>query len=129
MNTTEQKTILIADDELAVRALLKKTLGTAYTVLEASDGEEAVDIACREKPDLILLDIMMPRLDGIGACSIIKADPDNRDIPVIMVTARWQTPDQEYAREMGANGYIVKPFRPKQLLETVSNHLKVKDKV
>jgi CheY-like chemotaxis protein len=128
MEITDRKTILVADDELVVRAFMKKTLSKNYTVLEACDGEQAVDIARREKPALILMDIMMPKLDGIGACSVIKSDPDNKAIPVIMVTARWQQPDQEYAREMGADGYIVKPFRPKELLETVSNYLTVEGK-
>jgi two-component system alkaline phosphatase synthesis response regulator PhoP len=125
MNTAYQKRILVADDELSVRSLLRKTSGQSYTVLEASDGDQAVDMARREKPDLILMDIMMPKLDGIGACNIIKSNPDTRTIPVVMVTARWQKLDQEYAEEMGADGYIVKPFRPCELMSTVSAFLKI----
>jgi CheY-like chemotaxis protein len=123
MNGTEQKTILVSDDESSVRSMLKKMLSRSYTVIEASNGEEAVDIAGREKPDLILMDVMMPKLDGIGACNIIKSDPATKAIKVIMVTARWQKLDQEYAAEMGADGYVVKPFRTQELMETIDQFL------
>ncbi len=124
MRRTDPKKILVADDELSVRSLLRKTLSKDYEVLEAGDGEEAVEVVRAEKPDLVLMDIMMPKLDGIGACSIIKSDPDTRAIPVVMVTARWQKLDQEYAAEMGADGYVAKPFQPRELMRQISKFLK-----
>ena len=123
MDDSEKKRILIADDESSVRSLLKRILSGNYVVFEASNGEEALDVAHREKPDLILMDIMMPKLDGIGACTLIKNDPVTQTIPVIMVTARWQPLDQEYAKDMGADGYLVKPFDTKELMDMTEKFL------
>ena len=78
--------ILIADDELYVRLLVKSALDTSYSVREASDGEEALDITRTEKPDLVLMDILMPKVDGHTACYEIKMDQLTRGIPVIMLT-------------------------------------------
>ena len=118
-----KKRILIADDEAYIRLLVKSTLGKDYIVLEASDGEEAVSVARTQKPDLILMDIMMPKLDGVGACNVLKADTATRMVPIIMVSARGDKLDQEYSREMGADGYITKPFSSKTLLDTVNRLL------
>ena len=96
----DKRKILIVDDELYVKLLLKRALCRDYTILEAGDGEEAIDIARRQKPDLILMDILMPKLDGIGACYILKSDVDTREIPVIMVSGITNNLDQEYSREM-----------------------------
>ena len=115
--------ILIADDEAYIRLLVRGILGKDYIVLEACDGEEAVDIARTQRPDLILMDIMMPKFDGIGACHVIKSDSVTEGIPVIMVSARGEKLDQEYARDMGADGYITKPFSPQELLNTVASLL------
>ena len=106
----DKRKILIADDELYIRLLVKSAVGRDYIVLEASDGEEAIDIARSQKPDLILMDIMMPKLDGIGACYLLKSDIDTRAIPVIMVSVRTDTLDQGYSKEMGADDYLTKPF-------------------
>jgi len=78
--------ILIADDELYVRLLVKSALDTSYSVLEASDGEEALDITRTEKPDLVLMDILMPKLDGYTACYQTKTDEATKAIPVVMLT-------------------------------------------
>ena len=123
MDETDKKKILIADDESSVRSLLRRILHGKYIVLEASDGEEAVVMAQKEKPDAILMDMMMPKLDGVGACNIIKDDPDTKAIPVIMVTARWQPLDQEWAKDMGVDGYIVKPFDHRELMDTINELL------
>ena len=123
MDESGRKKILIADDESSVRSFLRRILRGKYIVSEASDGEEAVDMAQREKPDVILMDIMMPKLDGVGACNIIKSDLGTRAIPVIMVTARWQPLDQEYAQDMGADGYIVKPFDTRELMDKINECL------
>ena len=119
----EKKKILIADDETYIRLLVRSVLGRDYSVLEASDGEEAVYIARTQSPALILMDIMMPKLDGVGACNIIKSGLNTREILVIMVSAREDKLDQEYAKEMGADGYVIKPFRSWELLYTVNSLL------
>ena len=118
-----KKKILIADDEAYIRLLVKSILGKDYTFLEASNGEQAVDLARAQRPDLILMDIMMPKLDGVGACRIIKSGAVTKTITVIMVSARSDTLDQEYAKEMGADGYITKPFNSQYLLDTVNHFL------
>jgi two-component system alkaline phosphatase synthesis response regulator PhoP len=118
------KKVLIADDEAYIRLLVKSILGKDYIVLEAGDGEEAVNIARTQRPDLILMDIMMPKLDGVGACKVIKSDSSTEGIPVVMVSARGDTLDQEYAKDMGADGYITKPFNARELWDTVNRLLK-----
>ncbi len=118
-----KRKILIADDETYIRLLVRSILGRDYTVLEASNGEEAVDMARTQSPDLILMDIMMPKLDGVGACNIIKADSVTGTIPVVMLTALTDKLDQKYSRDMGADGYITKPFSSQELLETVTRLL------
>jgi two-component system alkaline phosphatase synthesis response regulator PhoP len=118
----EKRKVLIADDELYIRLLVKSAVGRDYTVLEASDGEQAVDIARCQKPDIILMDIMMPKLDGIGACYILKSDVSTRAIPVIMVSVRTDTLDQDYSKEMGADDYLTKPFSVQALLDKTKQY-------
>ena len=115
----EKRKILVVDDEENVRHLLHSMLGSKYIVLEARDGEIAIDIARKNKPDLILMDIMMPNIDGYTACYTIKHDPATKTIPVIMVTAVGQELNKKLAKEMGADGYITKPFSLLELLNTV----------
>ena len=115
-----KKKILVADDEPSIRRAVRKILEKDYLVLEASDGEQAIDMARVQRPDLILMDIMMPKLDGIGACNIIKSDSALRSIPVIMLTALTHKLDQEYSRSMGADGYLTKPFDTKELHAAIS---------
>jgi two-component system alkaline phosphatase synthesis response regulator PhoP len=119
----DRKKILIADDEADIRRLVKSALGTDYTVLEASNGEEAVDIVRSQKPDLVLMDIMMPKLDGIGACYILKSDISTRAIPIIMISVRADTLDQDYSREMGADEYLTKPFNVRDVLNVIGRLL------
>ncbi len=88
-----------------------------YRVLVAADGEEAVSAAQEHHPDVILLDGEMPRLHGFDACRQIKADPSTQNITVIMVTAKAQDEDRQRGLEAGADGYIRKPFSPRELLE------------
>ena len=118
-----KKKVLVADDEAYIRLLVRSILGKDYTVLEASDGEEAVNMAHAQRPDLILMDIMMPKLDGVGACNIIKSDPITGTIPVVMLTALADKLDQKYATDMGADGYMIKPFSSWELLYTVNSLL------
>ena len=122
-NQMDKKKVLIADDEAHIRLLVRSILAKDCIVLEAGDGEEAVDVARTERPDLILMDIMMPKLDGVGACNIIKSDSITGTIPVVMLTALTDKLDQKYAKDMGADGYITKPFTSWELLDTVNRFL------
>lgn len=119
-----KKTILIADDEPNVRLLIKNILHREYTVLEAKDGKEAIDITLSDKPDLILLDIMMPKVDGLSACHAIKNNPVTERIPIVMLTAVGYDLNKKLSMEvMGADDYITKPFDPKALLNVVKGYL------
>ena len=116
----EPKRILICDDDLAILRVLQVNLEVeGYTTLLAHHGEEALEVAAREKPDLIILDIMMPRLDGYGACKRLKADPDLKDIPVVFLSAKAQQSDIEKGKTYGVADYLTKPFDPDVLVETI----------
>ncbi len=119
----DKKTILIADDEQSVRLLVKKILGQDYLVLEASDGEVAVDIARTRKPALILMDIMMPKVDGYTACHVIKMDEQTKVIPVVMLTALSHDLNKKLSTQLGADGYITKPFSSSILRNTIGRFL------
>ena len=119
----EKKKVLVVDDEENVRHLLRSILGNKYTVLEAKDGEVAIDIARSQRPDIILMDIMMPNINGYTACYTIKQDPVTKTIPVVMVTAVGQELNKKLAKEMGADGYITKPFSLQDLLDTIDRCL------
>jgi len=95
-------------------------LGKEYIVLEATNGEEAVDIAKEQRPDLILMDLMMPKMDGYTACSTIKADQATKVIPVIVLTAVDHEFNKKFAMEMGADGYITKPFTIQELMDVIA---------
>jgi len=118
------KKILIADDEPSIRLLVSSMLGKDYTVLEVSDGQEAINIARSQKPDLILMDIMMPKVDGYTACSALKTDQTTKKIPVVMVTGVGHELNKKLANEIDANGYITKPFSLQSLLDTIGPFLK-----
>jgi two-component system, OmpR family, alkaline phosphatase synthesis response regulator PhoP len=113
----DKQKILIADDEQTVRLMVSRILRDDYTVLEAADGEEAIDIIKEQQPALVLMDLMMPRLDGYAACLRIKSDETTRGIPVVMLTAIDHELNKKFAEEMGADGYITKPFTRESLLE------------
>ncbi len=115
----DKKKILIADDEQSIRLLVRRLLSQNYIVLEASDGEEAIDIARREKPDLILMDIMMPKVDGYTACYQIKKDQATKAIPVVMLTGVGHELNKKLSFEVGAKGYITKPFSLQDLLDVI----------
>ena len=116
----QDKKILIVDDELFVRELIKIKLKLyGLVIIEGSNGLEAVDLAQKEKPDLILLDLMMPKMDGFEACQKLKADPKTAQIPVLILTARGEQVFREKGEAVGAIGIITKPFSPQKLAETV----------
>jgi len=114
--------VLIADDEPYVRLLVKRALDTDYIVLEASDGKEAVNIAHTEQPNLIFMDILMPGFDGYTACYEIKNDDATRAIPIVMLTGIGHELNKKLSQEMGADGYITKPFNLNDILNTVKEY-------
>jgi len=118
--------ILIADDEPAVRSLVCSMLEKDYSVVAASNGEEAINIARVQKPDLILMDIMMPKVDGYIACYTIKSDPELNSIPVVMLTGIGHELNKKLAKEVGADGYITKPFKLQELMEVIVKFLPTK---
>ncbi|MGH7740747.1 MAG: response regulator [Candidatus Eiseniibacteriota bacterium] len=116
--------ILVVDDEIYIVHILDFSLGMeGYEVLTALDGEQAVDKARSEHPDLIVLDIMMPKLDGYETCKILKAGEDTKSIPVILLSAKGRNVDQKIGFEVGADDYITKPFSPRKLVERINTLL------
>jgi two-component system alkaline phosphatase synthesis response regulator PhoP len=113
----DKQKVLVADDELYIRLLVKDILEPEFTVLEASNGEDAVNIAYNEQPDLVLMDILMPKLDGYTACHTIKNNELTKDIPVVMLTGVGHELNRQLSKEMGATAYITKPFNPEELLD------------
>mgnify|MGYP006324828317 CR=1 FL=1 len=112
--------ILIAEDERDIRDLVAFTLRFAgYEVVTASNGEEAVGLAPEENPDLILMDVRMPRMTGYEACRVLKASPDMKDIPVVFLSAKGQESEIQTGLEVGAEEYLLKPFAPDQLTDRV----------
>lgn len=118
----QKRKILVVDDEPNVRKLLR-TLLKNYTVVEAEDGEKAVEIAGAEKPDLILMDIMMPKMDGYSSCYALKRTPATKSIPIIILTALDLKLNLEFGKEIGADGYITKPFNSHDLLDNIGQVL------
>jgi CheY-like chemotaxis protein len=116
----DKKRILIADDEPTIRLTVTRMLDKDYIILEATNGEEAVDIAKGQRPDLILMDLMMPKMDGYTACSEIKADQATKVIPVVILTAVGHEFNKKFAKEMGAEGYITKPFTAQELTDVIN---------
>ena len=113
--------ILVVDDEIYIVHILDFSLGMeGYEVLTALDGEQALEKAHAEHPDLIVLDIMMPKLDGYETCKLLKADPATKDIPVILLSAKGRNVDQKVGFEVGADDYITKPFSPRKLVERIN---------
>jgi len=125
----EKKKIVIADDEESIRLLVKSALSNNYTVIEAADGQEAVEAAQKQAPDLILMDILMPGKDGLQACHEIKTNLATKAIPVIMLTAIGQELDKRLSTGLGADQYITKPFNPRGLVEIVGQFLKDAERV
>jgi DNA-binding response OmpR family regulator len=115
-----KRRVLLADDDASLIRLISTTLGTEqFDLLQAGDGQEALEMARRERPDLILLDINMPRLDGFEVCQALKGDPETASIKVVMLSARGSDADRARGRECGVDEYFVKPFSPIQLLNKV----------
>lgn len=115
---------MIAEDERDIRELISFTLKFAgHEVIATSNGEEALQAALSEKPDLILLDVRMPRMSGYQACEKIKADPGTSQIPVVFLSAKGQESEVKTGMDAGADEYILKPFSPDQLTARIKSIL------
>lgn len=115
-----KRRVLLADDDPGLRRLIGTTLGTEdFVVLQAVDGEEALQMARQEHPELVLLDVNMPKLNGFEVCRSLKTDPETSSIKIVMISARTADADRLMGREVGADDYFIKPFSPVQLLNKV----------
>jgi len=126
MPSQEKDQILVVDDTPTNIQVLNSLLSEKYQVLFATNGRDALTIAKRELPDLILLDIMMPDMDGFTVCKHLKASPETHDIPVIFVTAMGNETDESKGLELGAIDYITKPIVPAIVKIRVDNHIELK---
>ncbi len=112
--------ILVADDNQQIRMLVGAALRSlGHQLLEAVDGEDALDTAVREHPDLVLLDVTMPKLDGFEVLAFLRKRPETADVRVIMLTTAAQKTDLKHGVDLGCNDYVTKPFDPKLLRQTV----------
>ncbi|NCC24628.1 MAG: response regulator [Deltaproteobacteria bacterium] len=116
------KKILVVDDEAHVRLLLEQTLEEleddfGVRILAASDGQEALDVIVHEFPDLVFLDVMMPRMNGYQVCEAVASNPDLQGITIVLLTAKGQEADRRQGLETGAFRYMTKPFDPDELLD------------
>ena len=112
--------VLLVEDEEDIREMVHFNLfKERYQVLLASDGQTAVDVATKELPELIVLDVMLPKMDGFEVCERLKNDPQTKKIPIIMLTAKGEEEDVIKGLEVGADDYITKPFSPKVLLARI----------
>lgn len=122
-----QKKILVVDDEADLVETVRFVLELqGFNVLVSYNGEDALNQARKESPDLILLDIMLPKLDGYKVCRLLKFDERYKHIPILMLTAKTQDKDKIIGRETGADEYITKPFEMDELIEKVKFHLSKK---
>jgi CheY-like chemotaxis protein len=116
--------ILVAEDERDIREFLVVALQVSgFNVIEARNGEEAVALTHGHNPDLILLDVRMPKITGFQACEMLKADPSTRDIPIIFLSAYAQKDEIRQGLALGADEYLTKPIAPDVLVERVTNVL------
>lgn len=120
-----RKRVLLVDDEEGILSLISATLGydNRYDLTVARNGQEALSVAKRERPDLVILDLLMPALDGCAVCRAIKESPATAHAKVIVLTALAQSTDRQRAAAAGADDFITKPFSPTKLLAKVSEML------
>jgi two-component system alkaline phosphatase synthesis response regulator PhoP len=121
VNRVAKGRILVVDDEVYIVHILDFSLGMeGYEVVTALDGEQALEKVAQQKPDLIVLDIMMPKLDGYETCKALKSRDETKHIPVILLSAKGRNVDQKTGFEVGADDYITKPFSPRKLVERIN---------
>lgn len=118
------KTILVVDDEVYIQNILDFSLGgEGFVIRTAANGEEALRQALDQAPDLIVLDVMMPKIDGFDVCRALKAKEETKKIPVILLTAKDREADKRKGKDVGADLYLTKPFSPARLVEQVQELL------
>lgn len=122
--------ILIVDDEVHIRMLLEQTLEELeedfdIEILSASNGEEGLELIKSEKPDVVFLDIMMPKLNGYEVCQRVKDDPEIKNCGIVLLTAKGQEVDRKQGLELGASQYMTKPFDPDEVLRVAKELLKL----
>lgn len=122
--STSSGRILVVDDEKSIRLICRLNLQTAgFDTLEAGDGVTALELARAERPDLVLLDVMLPEVDGWAVAEQLAADPKTREILILFLTARSELTDMSHGHEVGGIGYVTKPFDPVALTDTVAEVL------
>jgi len=120
MDAKGKKKLLIADDEPNIRLMVRRTFEQRYVVLEAKNGKEAVDLALHHVPDVIIMDVMMPGVDGLTALNTIRNSKSISKIPVIMFTGVGFELNEQLAGSLGAKAYLRKPITPQELIDAVS---------
>lgn len=122
------KKVLLVEDNVDNREVIRTVLiHYGYEVVEAVDGEDGIEKAGQEKPDIILMDLSLPKMDGWEATKRIKADDELKNIPIIAITAHAMSGDEEKALEHGCDGYLAKPCTPVSVIDIVKKFLKVKE--
>ena len=121
MSAAVSRGLLVVDDDPFIRKLVTTTLEdvSQFTLLEAADGVEALELADRERPAVVLLDVEMPRLDGLGVCRALRANPATRDATIVILTAGHGDQVEAQAEQAGADLFLTKPFSPLELLRLV----------
>lgn len=119
----KKKILVVEDEEDMVYAVGLELESNGYKVITAYDGRQGLEKARRERPDLIILDILLPGLDGYKVCRMLKFDEKYKNIPIVMLTARAQDSDKKTGKEVGADAYITKPFEPKVLVTKIKELL------
>ena len=120
----DAKVLLVDDDPVILKLLQVNFEMEGYTVLTANDGVEGLEKARAERPDVVILDIMMPRMDGLEVTRELKGDDSTKEMPILLLSAKAQASDIQLGRDVGADDYLTKPFDPLELLERVSEILK-----
>lgn len=119
----KKRILLVEDEQDMVYAVTLQLEAKGYDVITASDGQEGLDKARKEKPDLVILDLMLPKIDGYKVCRMLKFDSRYKNIPVVLFTARAQDSDKKTGKDVGADAYITKPFESKTLLDKIEELL------
>ncbi len=118
----DKKTVLVVDDDFAIRELISMALEREYNIIKAESGKEALETLKSKKPDIVILDIMMPEIDGYEVCRRIKSSPETKEIPVIMLTAKHEMKDVGEAIKANADEFITKPFEPEFLKKRIAEY-------
>ena len=129
MNISELKILAVDDNPINLKLLDRTLSNNNFNVVSASSGEDALETANREKPDLILLDVIMPRMDGYQTCKILKENNDTKHIPVIFLSAKNETVDKAKGLALGAVDYLTKPFDPVEIIARIRTHLAIREEV